>query len=131
MITSFDFNFGIVEVHNDYILSVMKEGVTVFSKYNDLLKMGANQYYKNKPFVYITNRINSYSVDPAIHMEMSKIKNLIGVAVISSDPRQKMQTKLEKSLFKKEFKLFETLEQALEWKNEILKKHIRDSKDLN
>ncbi len=123
MIASFDFSFCRAEIHKDYVLTVMTEGITVIPKYNELLMMVAEQYYKNKPFVYISNRINSYSVDPSIHLEMNKIPNLIGFAVISNNPIQKMQTKLEKSLFKKEYKLFNTMKSAIDWKNMIIIKY--------
>ncbi len=124
MIASFDFSFCKVEIHKDYILTVMTEGITVLPKYNNLLVMAADQYYKNKPFVYISNRVNSYSVDPSIHIEMSKIPNLVGFAVISDNPIQKMQTELEQSLFTKELRLFNTIKAAIVWKNEIIKKHF-------
>ncbi len=123
MIASFDFSFCRAEIHKDYVLTVMTEGITVIPKYNDLLMMVAEQYYKNKPFVYMSNRINSYSVDPSIHLEMNKIPNLIGFAVISNNPIQKMQTELEKSLFKKEYKLFNTMKSAIDWKNMIIMKY--------
>ncbi|GAA4272326.1 hypothetical protein GCM10022258_16200 [Aquimarina gracilis] len=103
----------------------MAEGTTVVPKYNNLLAMAADQYYKNKPFVYISNRVNSYSVDPSIHIEMSKIQNLVGFAVISNDPLQKKQTQLEQSLFAKELRLFDTIKEAIEWKNEIIQKYFQ------
>ncbi len=123
MIASFDFSFCSVEIHKDYILTVMTEGITVIPNYNNLLVMAADQYYKNRPFVYISNRINSYSVDPSIHIEMSKIPNLVGFAVISNNPIQKMQTELEQSLFKKELQLFDTISSAIAWKKQVIKKH--------
>ncbi len=125
MITSYNLSFCKAEIHKDYVLTIMKEGITVMPKYNELLLMLADQYYQNKPFVYISNRIHSYSVDPAIHIEMAKITNLVGVAVISNDPWQKMQTELEKSFLKKEFKLFNSLPLALEWKNTIIDRYTQ------
>ncbi len=67
------------------IITIMHEGVNVSPDYNDALLQVAETYFKNKPFVYITHRINSYSVDPKIYHETSKIKSLKGFAVVSSD----------------------------------------------
>jgi len=36
----------------------------------------------NEAFVYITHRVNSYSVDPTIYISVSKIENLVGFAVV-------------------------------------------------
>ncbi len=124
MIASFDFSFCKVEIHTDYVLTIMTEGITVIPKYNNLLLMATDQYYKNKPFVYISHRINSYAVDPSIHIEMSKIPNLVGFAVVSNNPIQKMQTALEQSLFEKELRLFTTLKSAIAWKNKIIQTHL-------
>ncbi len=123
MITSFDFSFCKVEIYKDYILTVMTEGITVIPKYNHLLQMAADQYYNNKPFVYMSNRIHSYSVNPTIHLEMNKIPNLVGFAVISNNPIQEMQTELEKSFFEKEYKLFNTIKSAIVWKEKIIEKY--------
>ncbi len=122
MIASYDLSFCKAEIHKDYILTIMKEGITVMPKYNDLLLLGKDMFYKNKPFVYISHRIHSYSVDPAIHIEMAKIPNLVGVAVISDDPKQEMQIQIEQSFFKKEIKLFCSIKHALAWKDKIIQK---------
>lgn len=124
MIASFNFSFCRAEIYNDYILTIMKEGITVIPKYNDLLLMASEQYYKNKPFVYISNRVNSYSVNPKIHLEMSKIPNLIGFAVISNEPLQKLQARLEQSMFEKDFRLFESRKLAIEWKDSIIQNYL-------
>ncbi|MBQ4821258.1 hypothetical protein [Aquimarina sp. MMG016] len=123
MITSFNLSFCKAEIHEDYVLTVMSEGITVIPQYKNLLSLAVEKYYKDKPFFYISNRVNSYSVNPAVHHEIAKIPNLVGVAVISKNPLQEIQIQLEKSFFKKEFKLFSTLKSALEWKNEIIKRY--------
>ncbi len=125
MIISFNFSFCKVEIHKDYILTVMAEGITVAPRHNNLLVMAADQYYKNKPFVYISHRVNSYSIDPSIHIEMSKIPNLVGFAVISKDPKQQMQIELEQSLFKKELRLFSSTTAAIQWKNKIIAEYLQ------
>ncbi|AXT53775.1 hypothetical protein D1818_24225 [Aquimarina sp. BL5] len=125
MITSYKLDFGLIEIYDDYIKVTMNEGITVSPEHNDVLLEMVRKHYKNKAFLYITHRVNSYAVNPTIYLETAKIQNLVGFAVVSNDPRQKIQTKLEKAFFKKEFRQFDTMTSALQWKDEILK-HVMD-----
>lgn len=61
----------------------MNEGITVIPEYNDILISLANTYFPQRDFVYITHRKNSYSVDPTIYIETSKISNLRAFVVIA------------------------------------------------
>ncbi|WP_236669188.1 hypothetical protein [Aquimarina mytili] len=112
-----------MDIFENYVINVMNEGITVIPEYNNVFVEIANKHFKHKAFVYITHRIHSYSVDPTIYIETAKIKNLVGFAVVSNTSLQKMQTKIEKTFFGKEFRQFDTMEEALEWKDEIIKKH--------
>ncbi|WP_130287933.1 hypothetical protein [Aquimarina brevivitae] len=104
------------------MITVMNEGVTVSPEHNAILTEIAEFHFRNNtPFVYITHRINSYAVNPSVYRETSKIPNLAGFAVVSKNPIQKQQTKVEKVFFDKDFQDFEELEEALSWKDEIIK----------
>lgn len=125
MITSYQLDFGFVEIYDDYIKVTIKEGITVSPEHNDVLLEMVEKHYKNKAFVYLTHRINSYAVNPTIYLETAKIQNLVGFAVVSNDPRQKNQTRLEKAFFSKELRQFDNIESAIQWKDELLKKHYK------
>lgn len=117
--------FCTTEIHKDYMLTVMNEGITVSSEHNALLSEIAEHHFDNESFVYITHRINSYSVNPSVYRETSKIPNLVGFAVVSKNPIQKQQTKVEKIFFNKAFQDFETIEEAIIWKNKLIKQPIK------
>ncbi|WP_108803027.1 hypothetical protein [Aquimarina sp. Aq107] len=123
MITSYLLDFGLIEIFEDYIKVTINEGVTVSPEHNDVLLEMVEKHYKNKAFLYLTHRINSYSVNPTIYLETAKIENLIGFAVVSDNPIQIKQTKLEKAFFSKELRRFDDIESALQWKNELLDKY--------
>ncbi len=124
MIASYDLGFCTMNIHSDHVITVMNEGITVLPEYNDIFLQIVDKHYKNKPFVYISNRIHSYSVNPAIYLETAKIPNLVGFAVVSNDPKQRMLTKVEKTFFQKEFRQFDTIKDAMDWKNELLQMRI-------
>ncbi|MBW1296780.1 hypothetical protein [Aquimarina litoralis] len=123
MITNYHLDFGLVEIYTDYIKVTINEGITISPEHNNVLLDMVEKHYKNKPFLYLTHRVNSYSVDPTIYLETAKISNLIGFAVVSKDPLQKKQTQIEKLFFNKELKRFDNISSALLWKDELLLKY--------
>lgn len=107
-----------VSIFDNYIVVVMNEGVNLSPSDNYILLDIANDYFKDEPFVYITHRINSYSVDPQIYYETAKIKNLKGFAVVSSDYKAKRNAEVEKMFFSKPFGIFSELNEAYKWADE-------------
>lgn len=117
MITTHTYTFGTLSIHSNFVIAIMNEGITVKPEYNEILVSIANKYYPNKPFGYITHRINSYSVDPSIYIETSKIKNLVAFAVVSEEPLKLSAVDVEKIFLKKPFKTFQDMTNAQEWVN--------------
>lgn len=123
MIKEITYPFGKVEIHENYVIWVMNEGITVKPEYNDYLLNIATKYYVNKKFGYITNRVNSYSVDPRVYFETSKIENLVAFAVVSKEDDIKASTtEVEKIFLKKPFQHFKSLEEATNWVDSIVEK---------
>ncbi len=111
-----------VEVFPEYIVVVMREGITLTPEKNDLLLGIATKYFNHSNFGYITHRINSYSVDPSIYIETSKIENLVAFAVVSSNPISMTNTQVEKIFYKNPFRHFLDLDEAVNWVKEIVNK---------
>ena len=119
-----DIGIGIVTIHDHYLITVMNEGVTVSVEANAILKDIATSYFKDKPFVYITHRKNSYAVDTNIYRETKKIPNLIGFAVVSIKGMALTNASLEKLFFEKPFEIFEEINEAIKWSQELCLSHM-------
>jgi hypothetical protein len=115
------FEFGDVELFENYLVTIMKQGITVIPAYNDKLVAIANSHFLGRPFVYITNRKNSYAVDPSIYYETAKIANLSAFAVVSKDAIAEKTVAVEKMFFNKPFQLFTEMENAIAWALETIK----------
>jgi hypothetical protein len=113
------FDFCEVHIFDLYMIVIMNEGITVSPSNNQILLNIVDTYYKNKKFVYITHRIHSYSVNPAIYKETSKINNLIGFAIVSSDYKAKSNAEIEKLFLTKPFEVFSTIEEAIIWSQSL------------
>ena len=103
------------------MIVVINEGVTVSTEHNKSLTEVAKTYFPKTPFVYITHRLNSYSVDPQIYFKTEKIENLIGFAVVSQNYQAKLNAQIEKMFFTKPFLIFSEIEDAVEWASQITK----------
>ncbi len=124
MITSYDFGYCLAEIYEDHIRVYINKGVTITPDHISELNFVTKKHFENKLFVYIAVRINSYTINPMIYVESNKIYNLLGIAIVSNDPRQKSQAKIEKVFTNKKLQQFETLEEALQWKDKIIKERI-------
>ncbi len=117
MVKTLKYHFGDVSIYSNYMIAVMNEGITVTADLNDVLEDLAASYFKDKSFVYITHRINSYAVDPSIYFKTSKISNLVGFAVVSGKKIIIDNTDFERSFLSKPFQSFTKLEDAIAWAN--------------
>ena len=115
------FDFCEMTIYDKYVVVVMKEGVNITPSHNNVLIDVTKTYYSKKSFVYITHRINSYSVDPQIYLETAKIENLKGFAVVSKNYKAKVNAQIEKMFFNKPFEIFTNLENAFSWADDLLK----------
>jgi len=114
------FDFCLMTLYDDFMVTNINEGVHLLPKHNKVLVDIAESHFKGKPFVYITHRINSYSVDPKIYYETSKIRNLAGFAVVSDKFKAKSNAEVEKMFFSKPYEIFGNLEEAKQWSKSIL-----------
>ncbi|MFO8148062.1 MAG: hypothetical protein ACQEWG_00890 [Bacteroidota bacterium] len=111
------FDFGKVTIIDNILIAELNEGI-LFDVENNrkLLKLG-NKIFKGMPYGYISNRVNSYAVNPMIYLESSSTINLKAIAVVSNNPVCQQNTLLEKQFYKEEdsFEVFDTLEAAINW----------------
>ena len=114
------YDFCLVPLYENYLIAHINEGFHVLSEHNKVLLELAQSYYKNRSFVYITERINSYSVDPQIYFQTSKIQNLVGIAVVSKKYMAKSNADVEKMFFSKPFETFKDIEEAKDWANALV-----------
>lgn len=114
------FEFGEIRVFKNFVIVVMKEGITVKPEYNKDLVNIAAKYFKDTLFGYITYRKNSYAVNPLVYLETSEIKNLAAFAVVCGDGLKLSNLELEKIFLKKPLRHFGNLDDAKDWVNSVI-----------
>lgn len=122
LIKKYELDIGTVYFYENYVVSEIKKGIVLnFEKATQLLLLG-KEYYGNKvPFVYISNRIHSYSFEPTSHYKSTELfPNLIGFAVVSYDPIGTEVAKLEQVFLNKPTRIFSSLDEAIEWVAQLI-----------
>ena len=114
-IRHYDLGFAEVFIYEFYLLVQVKEGYAVEINDIDFLHALIDKYFKDRKFIYISNRVNSYSVNPLIYPKVAAIENLVGMAVVA-DTDIKIKTAIfEKSFSSKPFQICSTLDEAIIW----------------
>ena len=115
-----ELDFCTLHFFDGYVISYINEGeIVTFDKCSIITKT-AVEFYGSSKFVYITNRVNSYSVDPSVYFEISKIKTLVGFAIVSKDYTAKSNAEIEKLFLNKPMAVFDVLEDAIAWAKSVL-----------
>ncbi|WP_299381371.1 hypothetical protein [uncultured Lacinutrix sp.] len=115
-----DIGVGYITIHENYLVVIINKDETVTIETNKILLDLVDLFYQNKNFVYISNRKNSYAVNPTVYFETKKIKNLIGFAVVSQKEITKNNALIEKLFVDKPFKIFKELNEATSWANSLV-----------
>ena len=117
---------GNFQFYTNIIVGEFAEGVHV-TRLNALkpIQLAQKTYEDNRPFVYISNRLNSYSIDPVGYTEVvGMFPNFKGFAIVSQNKYRRMLAAVEKLFIKKPISVFHNIEEAFEWSNELLEKEL-------
>ncbi len=130
MITEINLDFGNFRIFQNYVIGTMHEGVVVDQLCKaDIWKL-FNTHFKDRPFGYISNRTNSYSVDPTVYMDNSeRFAMMKAMAVVTNRKMQKLNVELERQFFKAELEVFDNLEEGKRWIENIM--NYTNSKSLS
>ncbi len=125
ILKTIELEFTILDFHSNYVVSKVRENVVLSKKQvRDLVDV-CSDFYKKKKFVYISKRVNNYNVDPTIYLNIGDVKNLAGIAIVSSNISAIKMANFEQTFAKVPFSIFIEMEDAREWISELLGKTER------
>jgi len=122
LIKKYILDIGTFFFYENFIISEINEGISMnFDKATKLFSIGKKHYGNHIPFVYISNRINSYSFEPTSHFKSVELfSNLKGFAVVTYDPINSKIAGLEQAFINVPTKLFDNVDDAINWVNELI-----------
>ncbi|HIB48495.1 MAG TPA: hypothetical protein EYN07_12280 [Flavobacteriaceae bacterium] len=115
-----------VYLYDQFAVVEVKEGVTLSYASGFTLLVKGLKLYGNQPWIYVSNRINSYAVVPTDYKYLNKVPTLKGLVIVSPEKSKVNNAHLEKAFFKKPFKIVSNLEEAYEWGKQVLETKSRD-----
>jgi len=109
-----------IYLYDHVLILEVKEGVTFCYENGFSLLLKCLSVLGTKPWFLISNRINSYSLNPNDYKYLQQVPTLKGIAVVYKDENLKQSANLEKNFFRKPFKAFINVEKACKWGFKLL-----------
>ena len=116
----YDLEYCETFVFDEFLVNQIREGVTITPEHNLKLREIIDRHFKNRPVVYISNRIFSYSVDPITYIGTSKISNLLGLAIVADTDINIKNALYEGTFYNNQFQVFKTLSEAIQWAHQVI-----------
>lgn len=115
--TELKLDFGKLIFIDNILVAELNEGILLDVEKNRILLKIGRKVFKNGSYGYISNRVNSYAVNPMIYLDSSSTPTLKAIAVVSTNPICRQNTMLERQFYKNNnsFEVFKTLEEAINW----------------
>ncbi|WP_452221978.1 hypothetical protein [Lacinutrix salivirga] len=106
--------------YEGYSIITINEGVLINESVSLQITQILVEYFKDNPFIYITNRINSYSIDPRVYELTSLLENLHTFVIVSNNTSHAHNAEVEQIFLKKPIKIFDELDDAVEWTKDTI-----------
>lgn len=115
-----ELEFTILEFHPNYVVSRVREDAILSKEQTGDLIDACSDFYKNKPFVYLSHRVNNYNDDPTIYLHIDDVKNLRGIGIVTPNIPALKMANFEQTFLKVPFSVFIEMEDAKDWVIELL-----------
>ena len=129
IIKEYQLDIGIVQVFDNYMVSIFEEGVTLTLERAYQIIGISEIHFREKKFGYISLRKNSYAIDPVIYTYLRGLDNLKAFAIVSKKEIDMHNYNIEKMFYKKNMKFFIEYENAIEWVKKRLSKKAKRKKN--
>ncbi|WP_300436471.1 hypothetical protein [Christiangramia sp.] len=110
-----ELSFTSLEFYDSIVLSTVKDDIVLNLEHIEELRKICADFFKNEGFVYISNRKNSYTVNPIIYINLIKTNTLKGIAIISENIEKLQIANFEKKFSPVPYELFQNEKEAFVW----------------
>ena len=119
--TLLNVKLGSVYLFDNYIVTEFKEGVDInFNNFNEVTEI-IKAHFGNRPFGFIANRLNSYSIDLNDASKFNTdFPNLKAYAIVVYNSLTQRVFEIENHFFNFNREAFKNLENAAEWVEKTL-----------
>lgn len=111
-----DIDFAHFDLYEHYLVATIHEGVVFdtphFQKFHEIF----DKHFYNRPFGYISNRKNDYTINPTCYAENDKYDaQIVGIATLCYSEETYRNAIFTERFLKWPHKAFYTMEECVEW----------------
>jgi len=112
-----EFSFGKFYLLDTFIISELNEGIHFdWEKIQEVIGMLLDRYGYNIKIGYVSNRINSYSIEPQLWVDFQRDYGfIVASAIVSYSDFNYMNATIEKQFSKNSIKRCISLDEAINW----------------
>tara|TARA_B100000795_G_C22682764_1_gene392395 strand:- start:289 stop:687 length:399 start_codon:yes stop_codon:yes gene_type:complete len=108
--------FGKFYFFKHFVISEINEGVHFdWNKVKITAEIMTNHYGAINNLTYISNRINSYSIEPQSWLKFDRYQLVKSTGIVAYDKKGGISVVLERLFSKGSIKIFRSLKKAIEW----------------
>lgn len=113
---AYNFNFGKVSFYSNFLITELNEGICFNIENAKEIAELVMLHFKDRPFGYISNRVNSYSLIPVNYLKIKEVFPTIeAFAAVTYSEIQKSIIKVENSFLNGMLADFDDLSEAVTW----------------
>ncbi len=111
---------GMYYFYGNIVVVEVKEGIILSYKTEFSILLSTLTLLGSEPWVYIANRVHSYSIKPLEYKYLNEIPTLMGIAIVNYNPIARSNAVLESKFCTKQFEVFHNLVTAVHWAKSLL-----------
>ncbi|MDN3493984.1 hypothetical protein [Winogradskyella bathintestinalis] len=119
MIKHYNLKDAEIYLFDHYIINQIREGVTIEAPHDKELNEIVQEHFSGRDIVYISNRVNSYTVDPLIYKKVEDIPNILAIAIVPKNHLMRRNAEYERQFYDNPFEIFDTINDAIIWANKL------------
>ncbi len=122
IVKKYQLDIGDFMFYENYVVAEIKAGKAIdYDNAAEMLRLAKMHFNNATPFVYVSNRKNSYSFNPTAHFKTAQMfPNLKGFAAVVYDIINEDIAVLEQNFLSKPVKIFKNLNDAINWVEELI-----------
>jgi len=117
-------HFGQFQIYPNIMIGEIFEGIHFNQLHNDVVwDLALSEYGTDREFGYISNRTQTYSIDPMVHYKNRGFSNLKCMAIVEPNGVKPSTIGIESKFFNKDgLQAFCNIKDAMAWVTTVLQK---------